>query len=470
MAVAVQENKMGVMPVGKLLFQVSFPMFFSMLVFALYHIVDSMFITALSENAFTAVSLSFPVFNFMVSVAIGTGVGINSLLSKKLGAKQFEAVNQVAGNGIFLTFCSALFFTSVGGVLAPAFMKTQTTIQEIVDYGAVYLQISMVFSLPLFLEITFERLLQSTGKTFFTMCSQIAGVLTNVLLDPLLIFGLGPFPQLGIAGAAIASVCGQLVGMILAIFLNIRLNKEIHFSFKRFKLSGKIIIAIYKVGIPSIVLGSISSITIYFYNRILERFSTTAIALLGICFRLDSFVFLPIFGINNGVVPIVAYNYGAKKHKRILQTILIAVALSFCFTFLGFLSFQIFPEALLSLFKASEKMVVMGVPGMRILAISFLFAGVSIALSSVFQALGRGASSMVIYLIRQIFVLLPCAYSLSLTDQFSLVFWSFPIAELVAFLLSIIFFIHINKKYLRPLLQDLSDPLNVPSLSGELNC
>lgn len=424
------ENKMGVMPVGKLLIQISLPMMISMLVQALYNIVDSVFVSKISENAFTAVSIAFPIQNLMISAAVGTGVGINALLSMRLGQKDQKAVDNTAMNGIFLIILTCIIFTVLGIFIPEPYFHSQTSNPEIIDYGVKYLRICMVISFGLFGAVTFERLLQSTGLTIFSMISQLTGAIINCVLDPILIFGYLGFPKLGIAGAAWATVIGQIAATIISITLNLIKNKEIHFKIREFKPEGKIIKDIYKVGVPSILLGSIGSVLTYLLNLILGKFSDTAISVYGAYFKLQSFIFMPVFGLNNGIVPIVAYNYGAKHKDRILKSIKLCALAAIIIMTVGCLIFELLPRFLLSwLFKASDLMLEIGVPAFRIIALHFPIAALSITCISVFQALGRGFFSMVTSFVRQIIVLLPAVYLLSLTGNINNLWWAFLLAE-----------------------------------------
>ncbi len=439
------ENKMGVMPVGKLLVQISLPMMISMLVQALYNIVDSIFVAQISENALTAVSLAFPIQNLMFSTIIGTGVGINSLLSMRLGQKDQEAVDRTAMNGILLAAISFVVFLIVGLTVPRPYFESQTDNQEIIEYGVTYLTICMVMSFGVFGSITFERLLQSTGRTVLSMASQLTGAITNCILDPILIFGLLGAPRLGIAGAAWATVIGQIAAGIVSLILNLTKNKEIKFELKGLLPSGKIIWDIYKVGIPSILLGSIGSFLTYLLNLILGSFSTTAIAVYGVYFKLQSFIFMPVFGLNNGIVPIVAYNYGAKHKDRILRAIKLCAIGAFTIMMIGLAIFEFLPRVLLGMFNASEEMMRIGVPALRIIALHFPVAALSITFISVFQAMGRGLFSMITSFVRQIIVLLPAAYLLSLTGSINNIWWAFIMAETASLTCCVIGFRNVYK-------------------------
>lgn len=445
------ENKMGTMPVGKLLIQISLPIMISMFVQALYNIVDSIFVAKLSTDALTAVSLAFPIQNLMISAGVGTGVGINALLSMRLGQKNYKAVTQTALNGIFLVIITIVLFIILGITIPHAYLKSQTSNMQIVELGTDYLEICMVFCFGLFLAITFERLLQSTGRTVLSMISQLAGAITNIILDPVMIFGLLGFPAMGIKGAAWATVIGQITGALISIILNIKINKEINFNPKGFKPQSKIIIDIYKVGIPSILLGSIGSVLTYLLNLILGAFSTVAIAVYGVYFKLQSFVFMPVFGLNNGIVPIVAYNFGAKYKKRIIDSIKMCAVVALIIMGVGTLIFEVFPSQLLAMFSPNEEMLEIGIPALRIIAIHFPIAAIGITFTSVFQAFGRGFLSMCVSFIRQIFALLPSAWLLSLTGNINNIWWAFVIAELFSLLACIFAMKNVYKTQIKQL-------------------
>lgn len=449
-----KENKMGVMPVGKLLFSMALPMMIAMLVQALYNVVDSIFVSRLGEDALTAVSLAFPVQNLMIAVATGTGVGINALLSKSLGEKNYEQANRTAANGIFLAVCSYLLFLLFGLFGVRIFFETQTDIGSIIEYGHQYLTICTIMSFGLFGEIVLERLLQSTGKTFYTMLTQGIGAIVNIIMDPILIFGLLGFPALGVSGAAVATVVGQIVAMCLGIYFNLRKNHEISLQMKEFRPDGSTIKRIYSVGIPSIVMQSISSVMTFGMNTILMGFTSTATAVFGVYFKLQSFVFMPVFGLNNGMVPIISFNYGARHRDRMVKTIKLSIFSAVCIMLIGFSVFQLFPDVLLGFFSASAEMLAIGIPALRIISLSFLFAGFCIIVGSVFQALGNGVLSLIVSVTRQLLVLLPVAYLLSLTGNLDLVWLSFPIAELFSVTLSALFMRYIYQKIIAPLGHD----------------
>lgn len=426
------ENKMGVMPVNKLLINMSLPMMISMLVQAMYNIVDSIFVAQINEGALTAVSLAFPVQTLMIALLGGTCVGLNAVLSRSLGEKNFEHVNECARNGVFLAFVIYIILALVGIFGTDLFYGTQTTDVEILQYGHDYLSIVLIGSIGLCFQFTFEKLLQSTGKTFYSMITQGVGAIINIILDPIFIFGLFGLPAMGVKGAAAATICGQIIAALLGIFMNHKYNHEIEFHFKGFKPSGRIIKQIYSIGIPSIIMQSIGSIMVFGMNQILIGFSTTATAVFGVYYKLQSFIFMPVFGLNNGLVPIIAYNYGARRKDRLMK----AVNLSRCYAMsimaLGFMVFQIIPKQLCLLFDASDFMLSMSVPALRIISISFIIAGFNIISVTMYQALGNAVWSMIISICRQLVVLLPSAYILSLFGNVNLVWWSFPIAEIFA--------------------------------------
>lgn len=434
-----RENKMGTMPENKLLLSMAVPMMISMLVQALYNIVDSIFVSRICEDALTAVSMAFPLQNIIISIAVGFGVGINALLSRALGQKNAERVNQVAVNGLLLALLSYLLVLVAGLLGIRAYMRTQTDIESIVNYGITYLNICILCSFGVFVEITFERFLQATGRTVYSMITQLAGALTNIILDPILIFGLLGFPKLGIAGAAWATVIGQCVGAVVAVTLNHFKNPEVHLRLRHIRPSGKLMGEITAISIPSIIMSCISSLTCFIMNLILITFSSTAVAVFGVYFKLQSFVFMPVFGLNNGMVPIIAYNYGAQKPERIHKTIRLGMLYAVIIMALGFLVFQLIPKELLSMFDASDAMLEIGAPALRIMSLAFVFAGVGIASSSACQAFGYSVYSMLISIARQIVVLIPAAYLLSLTGVLRSIWFAFPIAEIVSLFLSLFF-------------------------------
>ena len=447
-----KENKMGVMPVKKLIINMSVPMMISMLVQALYNVVDSIFVAKLSEGALTAVTLAFPMQNLIISVAAGTGVGINSLLSRSLGEKRFDRADKAADNGIFLAILSALVTLVLGFTVVRPFIASQTSDPEILEYGCQYLGIVMTISAGAYFQVTFERLLQSTGLTMYSMVSQLTGAVVNIIMDPIMIFGLLGCPAMGVAGAAYATVLGQCIAAVVGLVLNLRYNREIHLSFAGiFHPEAEIIGQIYYVGIPSVLMMSIGSVMTYFMNRILGQFSSTATAVFGVYFKLQSFFFMPVFGLNNGLIPVVAYNYGAKSRPRIDEAIRFAVKLAVAIMLCGTFVMEVIPGPLLDLFSASDTMKSMGIPALRIIAIHFPIAAFGIVMGSLFQALGQSFYSLIISLARQLIALIPAAYLLSLTGNVNRVWWCFLIAEVVSFTLTQLFFRRVYRRDVEPL-------------------
>lgn len=433
------ENKMGVMPIPKLLCSMALPMMASMLIQALYNVVDSMYVARLSEDALTAVSLAFPMQNLMIAVGSGIGVGMNALLSKNLGEKDFKGANNAACNGIFLSVIAYIIFLIVGLFFTRIYFLGQTDITNIVDGGVTYLTIICVCSFGIFVQIIMERLLQSTGKTIYSMITQGAGAIINIILDPIMIFGWFGCPKMGIAGAAAATVIGQIIAAIVGIVLNIHKNKELSISFKKFRPNLDVIGRILFVGIPSIIMVAIGSITTFGMNKILMAFTSTAAAVFGAYFKLQSFIMMPLFGLNNGMIPIIAYNYGARRKKRIMDTIKLSIISGIVIMILGLMLLQIFPGQLLALFNASENMLSIGVPALKTISLSFVFAGFCIVSASVFQAFGNGILSMIMSIARQLVVLLPVAWFFAQTGNLNLVWYAYPIAEIMSMLLSCIF-------------------------------
>ena len=443
-----QENKMGVMPVGKLLFSMSLPIMISMLVQALYNVVDSMFVARVSENALTALSMAFPIQNLMIAVSTGLGVGLNAVLSRALGAKDEKGVNRAATNGIMLLFICGLIFMIGGVTIVRPYFEMQTDIEEIVKSGIDYTTIVMVGSMGVFMQILFERLLQSTGRTLLTMISQ--GAIINIIFDPIFIFGLFGFPKMGVAGAAYATILGQWVAAAIGLVMNIRKNPEVSISMKGFRPHGATLSRILSIGIPSVVMQSIGSVMTFLMNQILIAFSSTAVAVFGVYFKLQSFVFMPVFGLNNGTMPIVAYNFGARKGDRMKKTIKYSICAAVGIMIVGMLLFQSIPDRLLRLFDASDEMLRIGVPALRIISLAFPLAGFGIGASSVFQALGYSVYSMIVSLIRQLVVLIPCAYVIGrVTGDVTGVWWAFFIAELVSLMVSALYLRRVNRNVIR---------------------
>ena len=461
---SLKENKMGVMPVGKLLFTMALPMALSMLVQALYNVVDSVFVSRISEAdnfALTAVSLAFPVQNIMIGVATGIAVGVNALLSRGLGERDSDQVNRSALNGIFLAFVSMLLFVLFGIFGAEIYMRSITPDAQTVAYGTDYIRIISIVSFGIFGEILFERLLQSTGRTAYTMLTQGIGAIINIILDPILIFGWFGLPRMEVKGAAVATVVGQIVAFLLAVLLNWKKNPEVRISLRGFRPDRRMIGRILGIGVPSMIMVAIGSLMNYTFNLVLGTFNAIRTGLgevgktvFGAYFKLQSFVFMPVFGINNAVLAISAYNYGAKKPKRIVQVIRCGVLGAAALMLTGITFFQLFPETLLGFFNPSPEMLEVGVPALRILCLPFVFAGPCIIFGGVFQALGKSLYSMFVSITRQLVVLLPAAYLLSLTGQIDLVWLAFPIAEIASLLVSVIMMIAVYRKIIKPLYQN----------------
>lgn len=445
------ENKMGTMPVNQLLFSMSLPMIISMLVQALYNVIDSVFVAKVGEASLTAVSLAFPVQNLIIAVAAGTGVGVNALLSRSLGEKNQKMANSAAVNGLFVFLVSYAAFALLGLFFSRLYFSIQTTNQDIINQGTAYLSICTIFSFGIFIEIALERIMQSTGRTIYNMITQGLGAIINIILDPILIFGLLGFPPMGITGAAVATVIGQIAAMALLLYFNLTKNPDVDLNMKHFKPDQQTIKEIYKVGLPSIIMQSISSVMTFGVNKILLIFSETAVSVFGIYFKLQSFIFMPVFGLNNGMVPIVAYNYGARKKDRIMKTIRSSIAAAVAIMLLGLAIFQLFPAQLLSLFDASEHMISIGVPALRIISLSFLFAGYCIVVGSVFQALGNGVYSLVVSIARQLVCILPVAYGFAKIFGLSAVWYAFPLAEIISMVMTTLLFRRIYIKRIRGL-------------------
>lgn len=449
-----KENKMGVMPVGKLLANMALPMILSMLVQALYNVVDSIYVSQVSESAVTALSLAFPVQNMMIGFAVGIGVGVNSLLSKSLGEKNQEAANRTAGNGMVMMLIATAVFMIFGLFFARPYFEMQSDVAETVEGGIAYTSICTVFSLGIFMEILGERLLQSTGRTVYSMITQCVGAVLNILLDPIFIHGRFGIPAMGVAGAAVATVIGQWVAGMLALYFNEKYNPEVRFGRRYAKLEGKTVKAILTVGIPSIVMNSIGSVMNFSMNQILQGFTETATGVFGIYFKLQSFFFMPLFGLNNATISIIAFNYGAKKPERITKTLKIAISAALCLMITGLLVFQFAPDLLLGMFNPSEEFLAIGRVALRTISWSFPVAAVCIAVGASFQALGNGIYSTITSLCRQMFVLLPVAYFMSLTGNVNLVWAAYPIAEVVSGCVTAFFFLRIYRQRIKPLFDE----------------
>ncbi len=447
------ENKMGVQPIAPLLLGMALPMMMSMLVQALYNVVDSIYVSRLSEAALTAVSLAFPVQNLMIAVGVGTGVGVNALLSRSLGEKNYEQANRAAGSGLFLALCSMVAFVLFGVFFSGAFFRSQTTDPEILAGGTAYTFIVCAFSQGLFVQVMLEKLLASTGRTLYSMLLQMAGAVTNIVLDPILIFGLLGMPKMGVAGAAVATVIGQWVAMALGLWFNQTRNPDITLSLRSLKPHAETIRRIYAVGLPSIAMQSIGSVMVFCMNRILMAFTSTAAAVFGVYFKLQSFIFMPVFGLNNGMVPIISYNYGARQPRRVMKTMWLSMAYATGIMAAGFALFQLAPGPLLSLFDASPEMLEIGSHALRRISLSFLLAGACIIAGSVFQALGKGMLSLWVSVGRQLLALVPLAWLFSLSGRLDLVWFAFPCAELVSLALSALFLRSVYRSIIAPMFE-----------------
>lgn len=425
-----QENKMGTMAINPLLLSISVPMMISMLVQALYNIVDSIFVSRISEDALTAVSLAFPMQSLLIALGVGTGVGVNALLSKKLGEKQFEEADKIANISVVVAFCEYLVILFIGIFLTRFYFSVQTDDRAIIEYGTTYMSICLIMSFGMLGQFCFEKLLQSTGRTVYTMITQTTGAVINIIFDPILIFGLFGAPKLGIAGAAIATVAGQLVATVMAVIFNIKCNHDIHLHIRQMKPERHVIGKIFRVGIPSILMQSIGSVTVFWVNTILLAFTSTAAAVFGIYFKLQSFIFMPVFGLNNGVIPIVAYNYGAGNKERILKTMRYGMLYSMSIMLIGFVIVETLTAPLLGFFNATEYMLEIGVPALRIISICFVPAGFSIVASGAFQALNKSIYSLLLATARQLIILIPAAYLLAMTGRLTMVWFAFPVAEI----------------------------------------
>ena len=450
---ALKENKMGTMPLGKLLINMAVPMVLAMLVQALYNVVDSLYVSRISESAVTALSLAFPVQNIQIGFATGIGVGVNSVLSKSLGESNRENANRAAGNGMVLVGIVAVVFILFGAFATRPFFAVQSSVQETVDGGVDYLSICCIFSLGIFVEVLGERLLQASGRTAYTLVTQGTGAVANILLDPVFIFGFEPLgiPAMGLAGAAIATVIGQWLAGILAIIFNLKCNPDVQFGLKYFKVKKETMKPILTVGIPSVIMVAIGSVMNFSMNQILQGFSETATSVFGIYFKLQSFFFMPLFALNNATISIMAFNYGARDPKRIMGTLKRAVVTAITVMILGLLAFQLLPDMLLGMFNPSDEFLRIGRQALRTISWAFPMAAIGISVSASFQALGDGIYSTITSLCRQMLVLLPAAYLLSLTGEVNYVWWAFPIAETASVVVTLLFFLRIYRKKIKPL-------------------
>lgn len=448
-----QENKMGVMSEGKLLMNMALPMIASMLVQALYNVVDSIFVSQVSESAVTALSLAFPIQNMQIGFAVGIGVGVNSLLSKSLGERNQEAANRTAGNGLVLMLIVTVLFMAFGLFGVRPYYEMQSTVRETVEGGIAYSQICCILTVGVFLSILGERLLQSTGRTVYTMITQSTGAIINIILDPILIHGWFGAPAMGIAGAAVATVIGQWAAAVMVWFFNFKFNPEVQLGLRYLRLDGKTVRQILTVGVPSIVMNGIGSVMNFGMNQILQGFTETATGVFGVYFKLQSFFFMPLFGLNNAAISIIAFNYGAKKPQRITKTLKIACAVAFGLMMAGFLAFQLVPDVLLGLFNPSDAFLSIGRAALRTISWSFPVAAFCIVLGASFQALGNGIYTTITSLCRQMLVLLPVAYLLSLTGDVEKVWLSFLVAEVASAAATYYFFRRIYREKIQPLFE-----------------
>ena len=451
----ISQNKMGIMPENKLLFNMALPMIIAMVIQALYNVVDSIYVSRISESAVTALSLAFPVQNLLIGFAVGIGVGVNALLSKALGQGDQELADRTAGNGIFLILVAAVLFILFGAFGAKPYFAMQSQVAETVNGGTIYTTICCMFSLGIFIEILGERLLQSSGRTMYTLVTQGTGAIVNILLDPVFIFGVEPLgiPAMGMAGAAIATIIGQWIAAILAVIFNWKLNPDVHFSLSAIRPQKQVIAPILSVGVPAIVMNSIGSVMTFGMNQILQGFHETATGVFGVYFKLQSFFFMPLFGINNATISIIAFNYGAQKPERITRTLKIACSAAMVIMLLGTAIFLLLPNTLLGLFQPSDEFLRIGRSALRIICLHFPLAAIGIALGASFQALGNGIYSTIVSLCRQLIALLPAAYLLSLSGNVMLVWWSFPIAEIISVTVTLLFFRRIYRQKVLPLYQ-----------------
>ena len=434
-----RENKMGVMPEGKLLATMAVPMMFSMLLQALYNVVDSYFVSRVSQDAFNALSLAFPLQALMIAMGGGTGLGVNALISRSLGEKRQDMADRVANTGVVLFALCGVLFAVIGVTCSGPFFRAQTDVVGIVEAGTVYCTICLGLSFGIFFQFCFERFLQATGRSALSMVTQVSGALINIVMDPILIFGYLGFPAMGVRGAAVATVLGQMVAACMGLVLNLKKNPEIHLRFSEMRWHKDIAAEVFRIGLPSIVMQSISSVLVFCLNQILLTFSTVATAVYGAYFKLQSFIFMPVFGLNNGMLPIISYNYGAHRPDRVKKTIALSIATAMSIMALGLLAFELFPAQLMRIFNAEGDMLTQGIPALRIIATHFVLAGFCIIAGTVCQAIGNPVHSLIISVCRQMLVLLPAAYLLSLTRRLELVWFAFPIAEVVSVALSTYF-------------------------------
>lgn len=442
---SISADKMGSTPMLRLILSMSLPTMFSMIIQAMYNIVDSVFVSSLGQDALTALSLAYPLQLMTISVAVGTGVGINSFISRRLGEKNQELANNGAANGIFISIISWLVFLLVGIFLTVPFFKLFNPTPGVMKYGVDYTSIILIFSVGVMVEIAIEKVLQATGNMIFPMIFQLIGAVTNIVLDPLFIFGIGPFPRMEVAGAAIATVIGQILAMLFAIYIFFFKKHAVQVHVRNFKPSLKIIKNIYAVGFPSIIMQSISSVLVVGLNAILMGFSEAAVSVHGIYYKMQSFVFMPVFGLNQGLMPIMGYNFGAKNKDRLHSAIRYGCIIAAFIMLCGTVIFWVFPAQILSLFNANDDILNMGIMAMRFISLSFLPAAIDIIFSTTFQAVGKGFSSMILSLLRQLVFILPAALVLS-NFGVNAVWFAYPIAEAGALIVAIFLYIRINRK------------------------
>lgn len=440
----VKENKMGIMPMTKLILTMSLPAIFSMTIMAMYNVVDSIFIGQYSQEGLNATSLAYPLQMLLIAVAVGTGVGINSLVSRRFGEKNFKEANEVATHGLLLSFFSYAIFLVLGIVISRPFMMLYTTNENIIEYGTQYLTVVLCFSLFTIIEVTIEKTLQATGNMIFPMLFQLTGAVINIIFDPLLIFGIGPFPELGVTGAAVATVFGQFCSMIFALLIILLKSHLIKITFRKFKFSMKTVKNIYAVGFPSIIMQSIGSIMIVGLNGILAA-SEASVTVLGVYYKLQSFVFMPCFGLNQGVMPIIGYNYGARNRKRVYSALKRGIIIGVIIMTLGTLAMWIIPEQLISMFGGTEELMKIGVPAFRIISLCFIPAAAGIIFTTLFQAVGKGMRSLIMSFARQLVLILPIAFIFSRIWGIGAVWYAFPIAEIFSLTIAICFFINLVK-------------------------
>ncbi|WP_208559234.1 MATE family efflux transporter [Marinilactibacillus kalidii] len=449
-----KSNKLGTMPMNRLVLNLSLPMIISMLVQSLYNVVDSMFVAQISEEALAALSLAYPIQMLMIAIQVGSGVGMNAELSRRLGEDRRDMASETASNGVFLGFVHYAVFLLLGLTLVRPFFEAQTDNPQIIQYGIEYTTIITVFSIGKFMQFVYERTLQATGRTFYTMITQGTGAILNIALDPILIFGLFGVPAMGVYGAAIATVAAQIISALMAFGFNAKFNDDVDMKYRGFRPNWSVIKRIYAIGIPSMIMTSITSLVTFFLNNILLQFTPTATAVYGVYIRLQGFAFMPVFGLNNGMIPIVSFNYGARNKKRMILAIKICLIYAMSMMLIGTILFQAFPEQLLALFNASEEMTAIGVSALRTISISFVLAGFSIIMGTVFQALGNGMLSLWVNVIRQLIVLVPAAYLFALSGNVNAVWWAIVLSEGVAVVFSAIVMRHVYKKKIEPMLDN----------------